>query len=188
MLGWQNSLYSKFHFFVNYYCVWSPGHDQVIHLYLHIIIIVILLLARFLHRDQLAVFHWNLLKFGWPRLVVKFSKPSSPLIKRLGIVLCALMTIGITVTFIFHGLLFCSMARSKYLSLFSFFPSMIRRDGNVHFFVNYNKISFSGWNSEIGLYLKIQENLMEGKVRLYSFWKRLNLIKNDRVTFLSLCF
>ena len=47
------------------------------------------------------------------------SNSSSPLIKPLGIDPSTPTTIGIAVTFIFHSI-FSSLARSKYLSLFSF--------------------------------------------------------------------
>ena len=50
------------------------------------------------------------------------SKSSSHFINHLGIVPSVPITIGITVTFMFHSLFyFCSLARSRYSSLFSIF-------------------------------------------------------------------
>ena len=48
------------------------------------------------------------------------SKFSNHLIKLLGIVLSAQITIGITVTLMFDNFFFCSQPRFKYLSFFSF--------------------------------------------------------------------
>ena len=48
-----------------------------------------------------------------------FSKSFSPCNNPFVTLLSAPITIGITVTFMFHGFFFCSLARSKYLSTFS---------------------------------------------------------------------
>ena len=56
------------------------------------------------------------------------SESSSPFTKPFRIILSALITIGITVTFMFHS----SQAKFKYLSFFDFY-SIRRRDGKVHY-------------------------------------------------------
>ena len=63
------------------------------------------------------------------------SSSFSPLFKILGSVPSAPLTIGITVTIMFHSVL-SSLTRSKYLSLFSVFlnfHSMLRWDGKIHY-------------------------------------------------------
>ena len=62
-----------------------------------------------------------------------YNSPS-PLIKPLGIVPSEQITIGITVTLMFHCF-FSSLARSRYLSFFVFFyfHSVVHRDGKVHY-------------------------------------------------------
>ena len=63
------------------------------------------------------------------------SKSSSSLVT----IPIAPITIGITVTFMFHSFfgffLFCSLARSRYLSLFAFFQfyPFVRQKGKVHY-------------------------------------------------------
>ena len=52
------------------------------------------------------------------------SKSSSPFINPLVTVPCTPITIGITVIFMFHSF-FSSLARSRYLSHFSFFYSLL---------------------------------------------------------------
>ena len=54
-------------------------------------------------------------------------KSSSPYTNSLVTVPRALITIGIIVTFMFH-IFFNSLVRSKYLSFFSIFFSMVRQD------------------------------------------------------------
>ena len=112
---------------------------QVNLLYIYIYI-YILLLASFSHRRKLIIFHWSLSNckspqvsrillsiqadlnnayFQWSPLV-PLSTSCNPLIKLLGIILSAPITIGIIVTFMFHSF-FSSLARSTYLSQFIFF-------------------------------------------------------------------
>ena len=104
------------------------------------------------------------------------SNPSSPLFKLLGTVPSASITTGITVTLMFHCF-FSSLARSKYLSLFSFSLILTLRSAGMtkpsirktlffsflhffFFFLNYPSVWFSGRDYEIRLYLKIPENFM----------------------------
>ena len=51
------------------------------------------------------------------------SMSSSPLTNLLGIVPSASIIIGITTTSIFHSCFFCSLVRSRYLSLFSLYSN-----------------------------------------------------------------
>ena len=98
-------------------------------------------LMSFSHNSLLVVFHWSFSDINFPQVsrthlsiladlsntvVLKFSilllisSSSSPFSKLPRIVLIAPTTIGITLTLIFHGF-FSSQARSKYLSIVSFF-------------------------------------------------------------------
>ena len=63
------------------------------------------------------------------------SKPFCPISNPLVTVLSASVTISITVTFMFHSF-FSSLARARYLSLFSFsfnFTPVVCRDGKLHY-------------------------------------------------------
>ena len=60
------------------------------------------------------------------------SKSSGPFTNPLRIVPNAPITIGITATFMFHSL-FSSLAVLISLFAFLYFPSVVRRDGNVHY-------------------------------------------------------
>ena len=101
---------------------------------------MILLLECFSHQRLLVAFHWSLGDSKSSQVSRTFhsiltnlnndvvwmisahlpiSNSSSPLVSFRGIVPSASITVGITVTFMFHSL-FSSLARSKYLFLFSF--------------------------------------------------------------------
>ena len=104
-----------------------------------VIVIIIIIPLKFIsHQCQLMVLHWSssdskstqasrtLLSIMADLNAVVWmvstrsliSKSSSPFTNPLGIIPGAIITIGITVTFMFHSL-FCSLARSRYLSFFS---------------------------------------------------------------------
>ena len=95
------------------------------------------------------------------------SKSSSPCNNPMVTVLRAPITIGIIVTFMFHSL-FNSLARSKYLLLFSnSFNITLWSTGTakstillVRFYVDYYMIWSSGWDLVIRLYLKIPEEFV----------------------------
>ena len=97
----------------------------------------------FLHQHQLMVFHWSLSDSKYPQVSetllsilanlssaviwmvstrVLISNSSSPFTNPLVTILSILITVGITITFIFHSF-FSSLARFRYLSLF--LPSFI---------------------------------------------------------------
>ena len=90
------------------------------------------------------------------------SKSSRPFNNPLVTVPKAPITIGIIVTFIFHSF-FNSLARSRYLSLFSDSFSFILSSAGtakptilqVVFFFYYYKVWSSGWDWVICLYIKI---------------------------------
>ena len=103
--------------------------------YFKAVIIIISRLARFLHQHKLVV--WVTASFlispgffsvfspilkilwsGWSRFFLWFSNPPASFSNLLKTVPSAPTTNGITVTFIFHRY-FSSLARSKYLSIFS---------------------------------------------------------------------
>ena len=110
--------------------------------------------TTFSNKRYLVVFHWNLScrkSSQVSRSILSFladlnnaivwmfstcpliSYSSSPLNEPLGIVQSVPVTIGITVTFMFHSF-FSSLARSKYSSLLSFsfdIHSVVRRNGKV---------------------------------------------------------
>ena len=110
------------------------------------------------------------------------SNSSQLLTKILGIVLSALITIGITVTFIFHFFFFSSLVRSKYFSLFTFcfifnlWPTETAKFKirkvllfsffflHFFFFFVFFVINHLPWSSNrdlvIVLYLKIPENFV----------------------------
>ena len=77
------------------------------------------------------------------------------------------ITICINVTFMFHSF-FSSLARSRYLFLFSLSFSFTQRSAatvkstirQVLFFVYYHKVTSSGRDKMIRLYLKIPENFV----------------------------
>ena len=105
----------------------------------HIVVVIILLLESFSHEHYRMVFHWSLSdsnspQISWTLLSILadlnnavvwtvstrpvISKSSSPCTNPLVTVPRAPITIGIIVTFVFRSL-FSSLARSRYLSLFS---------------------------------------------------------------------
>ena len=85
------------------------------------------------------------------------SKSSSHCTSLLVTVPSASITIGITITFVFHRF-FCSLARSKYsISFLQFYP-LISQNGNFFFCWQYLVWS-SGWDSEIHLYLAFRRIL-----------------------------
>ena len=102
------------------------------------------------------------------------SNSFSPFSKPLLILPSAPITIGITVTHMFHSF-FSSFARSKYLFLFSF-SLIFTQDSKVHnsagclfFFVNFYKVLSSGRSYVICLYFQIPENF-EHLILLDGFW------------------
>ena len=96
------------------------------------------------------------------------SKSSSPSINPLVDLPSAPVTIGITVTLIFHSF-FSSLAKSRYLSLFLLsFSFTLWSSGMAKsiiwqfcfFFVNYHSVWSSGQDLGIHLYLKIPEKFV----------------------------
>ena len=96
-----------------------------------------------------------ILYFQWSPLVHLFpiSKSSSPCSNPLLTALSVTVTIGITVTFVFHSV-FSSPVRSRYLSFFSFVQYSA---GSLSFFLlfYYHLVWSSGRDQITRLYLKI---------------------------------
>ena len=136
-----------------------------------IIIVIIIYTLEFSHQRQLIVFHWRLSDSKSPQfsrtllsILAVFnnavvwmvstrsptSKSSRPFNNPLVTVPKAPITIGIIVTFIFNSF-FNSLARSRYLSLFSYSFSFIRSSAGAakstvfffFFFFFFNKIWLS---------------------------------------------
>ena len=138
-----------------------------------IIIIIIIYSLEFSHQRKLMVFHWRLSDSKSPQvsrtllsILAVFnnavvwmvsirsptSKSSRPFDNPLVTVPKVPITIGIIVTFMFHSF-FNSLARSRYLCLFSHFFSFILWSAGtakstilkiLFFFADYYKIWFSG--------------------------------------------
>ena len=98
------------------------------------------------------------------------SKSSRPFSNPLVTVPKAPITIGIIITFMFHSF-FNSLARSRYLSLFSYsFSFILWSSGTAKstilqilfffFFVDYCKIWSSGRDSVICLYIKVPQEFV----------------------------
>ena len=119
------------------------------------------------------------------------SNSSNPLTKPLETVPSTLVTIGITVTLIFHSFV-RSLAWSKYLTLFSF--SLVCWDGKVH----YTTVSFFllltitksglltgiGWSICISKYQKILSFSFSRIYSNFSAWSNFSLLPNfQRITF-----
>ena len=109
----------------------------------------------------------SVMYFRWYLIVKRFPTLTAPFIKLLCVVSSSAITIGFTVTLSFISI-FSSLARSKYLSLFSLSVifiywsagttmTSIRR---VFFFGNYHLVWSSGWDLMIFFYLKIPDNFM----------------------------
>ena len=144
-----------------------------------IIIIIIYYFESFSQQRWPMFFHWNLSdskspQVSWTLLGILadlsnaviwmvstcplISKSSNPFTNPLEIVPNAPITNGITVTFMFHSF-FCSLARSRYLSLFSSFlkknfsmdcqnDKILYSAGSLFFFffVGYHLVWSSGWD------------------------------------------
>ena len=117
---------------------WHGGSFKVLHV-LNLLLLFHSFKSFFLQQRWLMVSHWSLCdskspQVSWTLLSILadlssavvwmvsacplISKFSSPFTNLLGIVPSARITIGITVTFMFH--VFSSLTRSWYLSIFSF--------------------------------------------------------------------
>ena len=88
------------------------------------------------------------------------SKSSCPFTNHLGIVPSAPITIGSTITFMFHSF-FCSPARSLFASLFTFFKFylVVHCDSKVHNSAGFFLLIMSGHLSEIRWFICISKSL-----------------------------
>ena len=118
------------------------------------------------------------------------SKSSRPFNNPLVTVQKAPITIGIIVTFMFH-IFFSSLARSRYLSIFSHYFSFILWSAGTanstilqiffsfFFFVDYYKVWSSGRDQVIRLYIKVSQEfvcvLFKYRLCIYHFLAQSNL-------------
>ena len=151
--------------------------------------LVLIPLRLFSLQHRLMVFYWSLWDSKFPKVsrtllsnlldlnsaVVwivctrcLFSIAPSPFKDTLVIIPSTLVTIGITVIFMLHSFCFFfnSLKRSRYLSLFLQFYSMVCRDGKVKnsassvFSAHYHIVWSSCRNYMIRFYFKISENFV----------------------------
>ena len=146
----------------------------------------IIIIIEFSHQRQLMVFRWSMSDNTSPQIsrtllsilvdcssAVFWMVSMLPLISRFSSLFSKLFvtvpsartTIGITFTLMFHSL-FNSLARSRYLSLFFYFPSASPFDllgpqsppVDAFSFVNQHQVWSPGWDRVIRLYLEVPEN------------------------------
>ena len=150
-----------------------PTQSCLVSCFFFTIYIIVIYSLEFSHQRKLMVFHWRLSDSKFPQvsrtllsILAVFnnavvwmvstrsptSKSSRPFNNHLVTVPKAPITIGIIVTFMFHSF-FNSLARSRYLSLFSHSFSFILWSAGtakstilqiLFFFVDYYKIWYSG--------------------------------------------